>query len=563
MKTKNMHRSQIFLSQLSILIFLTVLSHHGFAQGFYWVKTYGGIESDIGRALLIDHEDNVIVVGRFEGLINFNSSSDGYLTSEGHTDIFIQKLNNDGQQLWAKRIGGRSIESADHLYFDHNNNLIIEGAFNRTVDFNLGSGSHELTAENSDDSFLLKLSSDGDFIWVKHLKGRGIVDLFFDEGDNMYAVGGFQNKVAFDVNGELQTFVSNGSKDVYIEKMDSNGNTLWVKYFGNTELEGIRSMKMDSEGNIYCTGVFNGATDFDPSANEFWLETVGEYDIFLLKLNNEGEFVWAKSMGSPIYDLSPKIEIRNDDLIYFTGILGGNTFIHLVDTSGVSIWEKELVGDPSAIDFARINALHVDDHNDLFVTGVMIGEIDFDPSAGTNILSSNSSRDGESDCFIAKYSGSGALAWVQQIGGEIGEDGYDLDMDSKNDLFVLGGFNHSLETASGSFSFSDQTNEHADIFIAKIADGLIDPNPQESGDTEIIISPNPSSDYLEVNFQDKQVNNVDIVIFNPLGQELMKTEISKIENRINVSNFPEGSYVLQLIISPTEKINKKFIIHRK
>jgi len=92
--------------------------------------------------------------------------------------------------------------------------------------------------------------------------------------------------------------------------MDSNGNYIWAKSFGSTgtNLDIGNSLKLDLAGNIYTTGWFSGTGDFDPGAGVFNLTSTesfasgGSPDVFIHKLNSEGNFLWAKSFGGNAAD---------------------------------------------------------------------------------------------------------------------------------------------------------------------------------------------------------------------------------------------------------------------
>ena len=75
-----------------------------------------------------------------------------------------------------------------------------------------------------------------------------------------------------------------------------------------------------------------------------------------------------------------------------------------------------------------------------------------------------------------------------------------MGLDSNNDLLLLGDFNYSLEIDSGDFSFSAQANEKGDIFLAKILD-ILNTNTEELNKTAITISPNPCSNFLDINIR--------------------------------------------------------------
>ena len=78
------------------------------------------------------------------------------MTSEGESDIFILKLDANGQFLWAKGIGGSSFDYANDIKVDANGDLFITGVFKNTVDFDPGSSTHNLTSNGQYDAFVLQ-----------------------------------------------------------------------------------------------------------------------------------------------------------------------------------------------------------------------------------------------------------------------------------------------------------------------------------------------------------------------------------------------------------------------
>src|SRR5690554_5805871 len=128
----------------------------------------GGSSAGNGTAMAIDSSGNIYTIGLFYQTVDFDPSAITYtLTSNGETDIFITKLDAQGNLLWAKQIGGASYDYPGNIAVDAKGNLLVGGSFRGTVDLNPGVG--ELTVNMPGRAaFLLKLNSDGDFMWAKH-----------------------------------------------------------------------------------------------------------------------------------------------------------------------------------------------------------------------------------------------------------------------------------------------------------------------------------------------------------------------------------------------------------
>jgi hypothetical protein len=138
----------------------------------------------------------------------------------------------------------------------------------------------------------------GDFVWAKRMGGtnRDIgYSITTDASGGVYTTGVFEGTVDFDPGEGTFNLTSVGSTDIFVSKLDSNGNFIWAKRLGGTGLDAGNDIALDTSGNIYTTGFFHGTADFDPGAGIFNLTSVVDYypysDIFVSKLDNNGNFV--------------------------------------------------------------------------------------------------------------------------------------------------------------------------------------------------------------------------------------------------------------------------------
>ncbi|MDQ3047275.1 MAG: SBBP repeat-containing protein, partial [Bacteroidota bacterium] len=270
-----------------------------------WTKNMSVISAtDIG----IDATGNVYSAGSFfSGTIDFDPGPGTFnLTSAGSDDIWISKLNQSGNFVWAKNIGGSGHPEANSIVLDGSGNLYITGYTNGVVDFDPGPGTYNLTSTSASydyDAFILKLDSLGNFLWVKSFGsnsydiGRSIA---LDGLGNIYTTGSFNGTADFDPGPGIHylSAASTGSadEDVFISKLDPNGNFLWAKNFGGYSGDYGTSVEVDLSGNVYATGHFRGLVDFDSGPGIFSL-TSEDADVFILKLDSLGYFKWAVKMG--------------------------------------------------------------------------------------------------------------------------------------------------------------------------------------------------------------------------------------------------------------------------
>ncbi len=122
--------------------------------------------------------------------------------------------------------------------------------------------------------------------------------LAVDAAGNSYNTGYFRFTVDFYPGLDtLALSAVDNSADTYIQKLDPDGQLIWVAQIGGPQADISRDLTIDALGNVYTTGYFRMTVDFDPGPGVFELSAVGEPDIFIQKLDASGNFIWAVSMG--------------------------------------------------------------------------------------------------------------------------------------------------------------------------------------------------------------------------------------------------------------------------
>ena len=139
------------------------------------------------------------------------------------------------------------------------------------------------------DIFIQKLNANGDLIWVKQMGGTSNdqgISITGDGDGNIYLTGNFKNTVDFDPDSGVYNLTSYGGSDMFIQKLDSLGNFLWVGQMGGSQNHIAMSIALDKQNNIYTTGYFKDTVDFDPGPAVFNLisSDASGYDIFVQKL---------------------------------------------------------------------------------------------------------------------------------------------------------------------------------------------------------------------------------------------------------------------------------------
>ncbi len=334
-------------------IFVSKLDSSG---NFVWAKALGGTGFDRGRGISLDGLGNVYTTGYFPGTADFDPGAGTFnLTSAGSTDIFVSKLDSSGNFVWAMALGGTGQDLGNGIAIDGLGNVYTTGFFNGTADFDPGAGTFNLTSFGDSDIFVSKLDSAGNFVWAKALGGTGQDfgnGIAIDGLGNVYTTGFFNGTVDFDPGAGTFNLTSAGGADIFVSKLDSSGNFVWVKALGGTGQNYGNGIAIDGLGNVYTTGYFTGTADFDPGAGTFNLTSAGNYDDFVSRLDSAGSFVWAKALGGTGSDIGSGIAIDGLGNVYTTGFFSGTadfdpgagTF-NLTSAGGSDIFVSKLTQD--------------------------------------------------------------------------------------------------------------------------------------------------------------------------------------------------------------------------
>ena len=334
-----------------------------------WIAQLGGENSSVvANSLVYDTTGNVFITGWFYGVSDFDPGHLIFnLDSEGATAMFITKLDSNGMHIWTKGVipftgytcSGNSID------LDPAGNLYIGGHFyGGPVDFDPGPGSYILNGSGESDIFLLKLNASDDFEWVIQI------------GSTFHSAAAFAVKV----DPQSGSIYLTGTDDsptynygIVVYKFDSMGNGEWSGYIqgGGTIYSAGSAIAVDTIHEcIYITGGFQGTCDFDIGSGTYHISAQGVRDAFILKLDNLGNFVWARSLGGAYADSGTaiKLDTFGQEEIYVTGYFRGEVeygpgldtlfspdnisygaFILKLNHSGELLWSDELNGDGSDV----------------------------------------------------------------------------------------------------------------------------------------------------------------------------------------------------------------------
>lgn len=394
--------------------------------------------------------------------------------------LYSQNIN------WKSGFGG-SLSNANSIAVDIYGNSYTTGYFWGTAG--------DLGTDNEKAGYILKINSSGKVIWRKMIAEEG-TKIKVDKDCNVYIAGrfGYYNpKTDLDPGSPILSASTNGSKDVFVTKLDSVGNLVWSKWFGGKKDDLVRGLSVDNDGNVYTCGVFSDTVDFDPGIGIYKVNAYyGLESVFINKLDKNGNFVSNIKFtgGSSMQPFDMAIDSKGN--IYTTGSFkstvdfdpseneynlktlpetrnGTDAFICKLNKNGLFLWAKQLPSTAEAAGFS----LSVYKDSALYISGVFVGNLDADPSNALYNLSSGTER----GSFAGKYDLNGNLLWANSwseiITNYISEENVDngMTIDGLGNAYVTGKIGYTTYFSSLVVSATGL----GDIYVAKIKkDGKFD-----------------------------------------------------------------------------------------
>ncbi|MFI5203329.1 MAG: T9SS type A sorting domain-containing protein [Flavobacteriales bacterium] len=543
----------IFLLGLSL--FST--STPGFTQSMMWAKQIGGNNSTIPASLKTDISGNVYAVGSFTDTADFDGSAAVFELngSIGYSDGFAVKLDSAGNFVWAKQFKGNNYIECLGIAVSNTGDSYICGWFDGTADFDPGVAAFNLTAAQRD-IFVVSLDASGNFSWAKQFSGVTVADwgesYSIDiEGSDLYITGIFSGDVDFDPNAGTALLSATGTQDVFISKLSTAGNFGWAKQLagpGDDYGYGICA----NSTHVYIGGSFSSTVDFNPGAGTSNVTSNGFSDVFVLKLDAAGNFVWVKTTGDANYDEAYGItEDASGNILsvgYYDGIVdfdpgvatfnltsqsSEDAFIQKLDASGNFVWAKSLGGNSSDV----ATSVATDATGDVYTAGHFSLTSDFDPGAGTSLLSST----GLQDMFISALTSAGNFSWARQIGGTNFDLSNFIHVDGYGAVYIIGSFTSGIDAdpGAGVLTFNPFGSEDGLILKMKSPLGIEESNSEN----RFFFYPNPVTHVLNVS-GDNYVYAVKL--YNTLGELMFSEKLHAKSLSLNFSGLTCGMYVIHI-----------------
>jgi hypothetical protein len=378
-----------------------------------WVQQFATDAADFVSAagLAVDAAGSVLVTGWLTGATQVGSVTlpgTGGGANGNSIAAFVVKADSAGNILWAEQLGAAATSTDTWFWVvtsDGAGNVYLGGGFGGTQTI----GGTTLTSVGTWDALVAKLGPDGTLAWVENAAaGPGDVQasgIAVDGSGNVYAGGAFEGTAQFG----SKHLTSAGDYDLYALKLNSAGTVLWARDVGGAANDWGGPLALDRSGNLYLTGATNG----DPSVSF----TDGQAFIAKLNTTGSLLWTRAYGTGSVNFAEAPALDSSGNvyvggffqggitfDNITLTGNAGDNAFIVKITSAGSVQWAHGLTGNQF---YGAVVA--VDASFNVYAVGSFAGTDDFDPDPqGTANLTSAGDYDG----YVLELSQRGSLVYT-------------------------------------------------------------------------------------------------------------------------------------------------------
>jgi len=531
-------------------------------------RTYGGSNTDLLYQMCFSKDGGLVLAGSSSSGISGNKTTAG----KGSADYWIIKLGKIGKKKWESTIGGSDSDSLTDIKATTDGGYILAG-------WSISPASGDKTEGlkgNGGDYWVVKVDKLGNIQWNKTIGGSEDDDAqsviqtadggYLVAGNSMSGISG--DKTGKNINGG--PFLWN-TYDIWLVKLDKNGNIQWDKTIGGTADEGwIYHIYDPHQGSnrrrLVCKAAPDGgyvigtSSNSNISGNKTENSYGGTPDYWVVKTDANGNVLWDKTIGGSGEDYLSALDIATDGSILAGGYSwsdasGDKTqgkrssdyWIVKLSSAGAILWDKTIGG--GAIDILQ-EIQHTSD--------------------GGFILAGNSTSGksydktdhhlGENDYWIVKINSTGAIEWNRTFGGSGNDVPYAV-LESKPNVYYIGGYSDSPVSDSKTAGLHGNPDYWVLKLIyypatAEVTSDVITGNKLSSNKAanikSFLVYPNPATTVLHV----QNIGKATFMLTNQSGKSVLTKTINGSAD-INVANLPAGIYYLT---NTATKVTQKVVI---
>ncbi|MBK0403512.1 T9SS type A sorting domain-containing protein [Adhaeribacter sp. BT258] len=511
--------------------FVAFFSLNSFAQNgpaIMWQKAFGGTNLDVLCETKQTSDGGFIIGGWSLSDISIDKSQN----SKGFADYWIIKLDANGNKVWDKTLGGNGGDYLSSVKQTPDGGYILGGESGSGI-----SGDKTQACKGYEDYWIIKLDTNGNKIWDKTYGGIneeeiGVIEPTIDGG---YIVGGQSNS---GISGD-KTEVNRGSGyDLWIIKLDANGNKLWDKTLGSSSTDNFTCIQQTKDGGYILGGYsYSGISGDKTQASR------GGLDYWVIKLDANGNKLWDKTFGGSTNEVLASVQQTTDGGYIIGGGSGsgiggdkshashgcGDFWVLKLNATGNKIWDRTYGG--SGCEGGGI--IQIADG-----TYILSGPSD----SGISIDKTQASR-GETDTWLLKLDSSGNKTWDKTLGGTE-EDFMSVFQQTFDGGYIIGGSSDS--PISGDKTQAPKGDR--DFWVIKIGGNPLGIKEPETN-FAISISPNPNQGKFTLQLSNLTAPKAEVTVSDMLGRVVLQQELNVSNNQLSEElSLPhaKGMYLLQV-----------------
>ncbi len=491
-----------------LTLFFSCFFHGLYAQNptLVWAKTYGGSKIDLPYAITVTKDNKYLVTGR-------TSSSDVDVGSNlGLSDVWLLKLDENGNIIWKKNYGGSGGESMYAIAQTLDNGFIMVGTtLSRDGDVTENKG--------GSDGWVIKIDSIGIIQWQKTFGGSNADSFWsvFQTQNGDYIMGGYSN------SNDKDFPENSGLYDMWVLKLNSVGNMVWKKRLGGSK-DDFFSQLTNIDDKTFAIA---GTTDSQDG------DMVGALGDFSVKMDSSGKVIWKKSFGYPNQALGLQyfygLTMSQKNIVFVgmkiidrpTSSIGyaWDFLITKSDTTGNRLWSKYIGG--SETDVA--NSVQALPNGDLLVSG-------YTQSNDLDVTGNH----GDIDFWLIRIDSLGKLKSANCYGGSGEEKAYASVLDKQGNLIVVG----YSTSSNGTFV---QNRGSYDFAVIKLKYDLTSTVETEN-DVGVTVYPNPVGEELKIETP-LSISPI-FRLYDVTGKLMYQSKTGENVKTIDMHNLPQGFYML-------------------
>jgi Secretion system C-terminal sorting domain/Putative metal-binding motif len=487
-----------------------------------WQKSYGGSLGDFGSSIVAAEGNNLIIAG---GAFSSNAP----LTDQnGQGDMWLMKIDELGNIVWSNCFGSSTYDSGTLIKATIDGNFIFIGGFNT------GNNEITVTSHGAADAIVVKMAPDGTIIWQYAFGGsqNDMVEEIIELPDGSFVIAGDSRSS----NGDL-TSTNNGLTDFWVFRISAAGSLMWSKNFGSNNSDYVRGLTQLNDGNIAFVGETQGTVNGIP--------LFGTSDVYLGLLDLNGNIIHEDIIGGTNFDYVADLTLDLDGNL----LLGGYSWSNDNDILGNNGYTDSYL---MKYQIQQELCNGIDDDND--------SEIDEYPDWDGDGLNACNGDCNEYNSLINAFAQETCDFVDENCNGLI-DDGLPMlpyYLDNDNDGYGAGDALEFCANPGIGFVISnidcDDTNASVNPGIPEIiGNGIDDDCNSDTDDVSVLendivnsVFPNPvESGYLNI-YLNQIPENKKLDFFDFTGRVILSQPIYALFTRLDVNSLASGTYLLKL-----------------